>query len=112
LGFILCGEIDPKLIGDFSLFNAVLGDYESGLPSLAKEVEMDAVWLTSIWPETYLYVLDDLIDLPIRNILYLNSGMGAPIERSHGIGFSKVIEVEPSAVNIVQTMYKDLCKEN
>jgi GT2 family glycosyltransferase len=112
LEFILCGEIDPKHIGDFTLFNAVLGDYESGLPSLAKEVEMEAVWLTSIWPETYLYVLDDLIDLPSKNILYLNSGMGAPTERSHGMGFRKVIEVEPSAVSIFQTMYKDLCKED
>jgi len=109
--FILCGEIDPKYIGDFTLFNAILGDYDKGLPSLAREVEMDAVWLTSIWPETYMYVLDDLADLPHKNVLYLNAGMGAPIERSRGMGFQKVIEVAPDPVHVFQKMLRDLCQE-
>lgn len=111
LEFTLCGEIDTTILGDLTLFNSILGDYDKGLPSLAKTIEFDAVWLTSIWPETYMYVLDDLTDLPRKNALYLTSGMGAPIERSRGVGFQKVIEVDADPVRVFQKMLRDLTND-
>ena len=98
-------------MGDLTIFNSILGDYDKGLPSLAKTIEFDAVWLTSIWPETYMYVLDDLTDLPRKNALYLTSGMGAPIERSRGVGFQKVIEVDADPVRVFQKMLRDLTND-
>jgi hypothetical protein len=112
LEFILCGEFDQNYISDLTLFNSILGDYDKRLPSLARAVDMDAVWLTSIWPETYMYVLDDLADLPHKNVLYLNVGIGAPIERSREIGFQKIIEVPPDPVQVFQKMLVDLCQKN
>jgi GT2 family glycosyltransferase len=107
LEFILCGEIDSNVLKDLTLFNTVIGDYDKKLPHLVKSMDIDAVWLTSIWPETYMYVLDDLADLSSKNFLYLNSDIGAPIERARSAGFKKLVQVPVDPVRIITQMIND-----
>ena len=108
LEFILCGEIDRNILSDMTLFSSVIGDYDKKLPHLAKEIDIDAVWLASIWPETYMYVLDDLWELPQKNFLYLNDNIGAPLERSKTTGFNKVVQVSIDPVQTITKMMNDL----
>lgn len=108
--FMLCGEFDPSIIEDVKLFGSIATDYVGRLPDLALQVHFDAVWISSIWPETYMYVLDDLRELPTKQLLYFNCQVGAPSRRSSEVGFQQSRYLFPDATQILRQMISDLVK--
>ena len=99
--FVLCGMIDQNIIPSLTEFSLVINDYQGTLPQVCKDLNVDAVWLSSIWPETHLYVLDDIGVLPPKTTLVLNESLGAPLQRAASFGFNDIQLVEPDSMEIM-----------
>jgi hypothetical protein len=99
--FILCGMIDRNIVSSPSGFTMEINDYQGTLPQVCTDLNIDAVWLSSIWPETHLYVLDDIGVLPSKTTIVLNESLGAPLERAASLGFTDIQLVAPDSAEIM-----------
>jgi GT2 family glycosyltransferase len=99
--FILCGMIDRTVVSSPSGFTMEINDYQGTLPQVCIDLNIDAVWLSSICPETHCYVLDDIGVLPSKTTIVLNESLGAPLERSASLGFTDIQLVAPDSAEIM-----------
>ena len=104
--FILCGDIDRTIIQSPTGFSLEINDYQGALPKVCNELNVNVVWLSSIWPETHLYVLDDIGVLPTSTTIVLNEYLGAPRERLASFGFDDVLCVAPNPEEIMKTLLR------
>ena len=95
---ILFGEIDREIKS--SAFE-VTGRYDfQGLESMIREKDIDVFLLPSIWPETFSFTADEIMQLGLPLIVF---NIGAPAERVKNYPLGKVIEPE----DLYKTLFGD-----
>jgi GT2 family glycosyltransferase len=105
LRLILCGEIDWSTQITPNGFSMIIGDYVRQLPQLVASITTSAIWVSTLWPETHMYVVDDLLSLDKSIPVVLNTDAGAHSRRLRSSGFRvTVCEPEPTAT------LRTLCK--
>jgi FkbM family methyltransferase len=86
---ILFGEIDIQIISESF---EVTGRYDiECLQSIVLEKKVDVFLLPSIWPETFSFTADEIMQMGFPLIAF---NIGAPAERVKAYSLGKVIEVE------------------
>ena len=92
LSFVLCGGIDQRYRQSADGFDLILSNYQSALPEDLKSLQIDAVWISALAAETYMYTLDDVLltfpDIP----LFVHATSGAALRRSLSEFYLKIQE--------------------
>lgn len=86
---VLIGEISTPI--DSPSFQATGRYNREELPDLVKQYSIDKFLIPSIWPETYSYVTDEIMQLGYPVVVF---NLGAPAERVRNYARGKVIAID------------------
>jgi GT2 family glycosyltransferase len=105
---ILCGKMDRRyqLIDDG--FSMEIGDYAGSLPHVVAQLDTQLIWLPSIWPETHMYVIDDVLQLDSDIHFLINEEDGAPIHRLRNEYSKNVTTCTQNSLEVFRSMIEIL----
>ena len=108
LSFVLCGGIDQRYRQSADGFDLILSNYQSALPEDLKSLQIDAVWISALAAETYMYTLDDVLltfpDIP----LFVHATSGAALRRSLEMWPSSQRVLSQNPGNAISEMFEIL----
>ncbi|BDQ04961.1 MAG: hypothetical protein KatS3mg084_0479 [Candidatus Dojkabacteria bacterium] len=87
----------------------IYGRYErQKLPDIVEELNIHVVFFSSIWPETFSFVVDEVVSMGLPIIIF---DIGAPAERIKAYTKAKIVDINNMNVESLINAIKDLYNE-
>jgi glycosyltransferase involved in cell wall biosynthesis len=107
------GSIKISLVGEYSSAEVIEGLFFTGkfiredLSDIVQENGINCFLFPSIWPETYAYVVDEMIAMELPLVCF---NIGAPAERVINYSKGLVVDIDISKEKLIAIIYQHYLK--